>query len=366
VFGEYPTYTAYQNGLIAISGGTAAYIDSLYASGEYLARFGRLPAFSVLKNRETFSSTVHANLTGSLPSSKIKGAALTASSLNLSAVQLAEARKQGTSEKALVTAAFAGLTTQSAGTVVARYIVSLSGTTEIPLAVLSRARVAGIILALTEPTTALSFRETDGLRSFFLLDVAELYGTGTTDAAVKPIFRTLPASQSVALGSELKFTAVVISPALVASDISSKWTFNKKTTLTVGTAITSTTPVHEITYTVPLAAAGNAGSYALSVSNRSGTVSAPTVIASITPLAPTALPGTVALRVGVAYSVDLGANISGMSYVVKNLPKGLRLNAATGDITGTPTKAGSYAISYYTTLGKLTSATQRSTFIVVN
>jgi len=62
--------------------------------------------------------------------------------------------------------------------------------------------------------------------------------------------------------------------------------------------------------------------------------------------------------------VDLGTDVSGMSYVVKNLPKGLRLNAATGFISGTPTKAGSYAISYYTTLGKLTSATQRSTFIV--
>jgi hypothetical protein len=366
VFGEYPNFVAYQNGLLALNGGTttAGYIDSLYASGEYLSKFGPLPSFSVQRNVETFSSTVHANLTGSLPSSKIKGTALSASSLNLTAAQLAEARKAGTSEKTLVTAAFAGLTSQSAGSVVASYVLSLSGTTQIPTPLLSRARVAGIILALNEPQTAPSFRETDALKGFALLDVAELYGTGTTDAVIRPIFRTLPVSRSVALGSELKFTAVVISPALVASDISSKWTFNKKTTLTVGTAITSRSPVHEITYTVVSAAAANAGSYALSVSNRSGTVSAPTVTASITPLAPTALPGTVALKVGVAYSVDLGADISGMSYVVKNLPKGLRLNAATGLISGTPTKAGSYAISYYTTLGKLTSATQRSTFIV--
>lgn len=369
VFGSYPTFFAYQNGLSALNGGatTAGYIDALYASGQYVGQFGALPSFATTANREAFASRVHTNLTGVVPSAKIKGAALSASSLTLTAAQLAAARQAGSSEKSLVTAAFDGLTSQTPGAVVASYILSLTGTTQIPAPLLSRARVAGVILVLNEPTTAFSFSETEALRSYPLLDVAELYGTGTTSAAIKPVFRTLPASTSVVAGGELKLTAVVISPVspdFLVADISQKWTFGKNVSLTSGLTASTLAPVHVFSFTIPAASAANAGSYLLSVSNRNGTVSAPAAMVSITPLTPISLPGVVPLKVGVAYSLDLGADVAGMTYVVKGLPKGLKFNAVTGVISGTPTKAGSYTMTYSTKLGKLSSSTQRATFVV--
>jgi hypothetical protein len=181
VFGEYPTFAAYQDGLAFINAGgtTAAYIDSLYASGGYLAKFGALPSFSTSSNIEKFAVTVHANLTGVIPSAKIKGTALTASDLNLTAAQLAEARKTGSSERSIIVARFSTLGTNTAGSVVASYILSLTGTTENPAALLKRARVAGVILALTEPDTTISLRETSVLSAYNLLDVAGVYIGGS-------------------------------------------------------------------------------------------------------------------------------------------------------------------------------------------
>jgi hypothetical protein len=85
VFGEYPTFSAYQDGLIAINSGvgTAAYIDSLYESGDYLAKFGRLPSFATNAAIEKFAGNTHFNLTGVKPSTQ-RSNKMTASDWSLS------------------------------------------------------------------------------------------------------------------------------------------------------------------------------------------------------------------------------------------------------------------------------------------
>jgi len=249
--------------------------------------------------------------------------------------------------------------------VVAEYIDAPIVSDKLLQAIEVRARVAGVILTITEPNTAISLRETDGLSTYSLLDVAELYGTGYTAVAFKPIFRVLPSATSVILGAELKLTAVVISSAGgTTNDLNSKWTYNRSKILGAGTAVTSSWPVHEFTYTVPAANLANAGTYDFSVTNRSGTASAPRIAVIVSPVAPASLPLVNALRVGVPFSIDLGDDRAGMTYVAKPLPVGLRLNSLTGVISGTPKKAGSVVVSYYTVLGKVSSPVNRTTFVV--
>jgi hypothetical protein len=366
VFGEYPTFSAYQDGLMAINNGVqkAEYIDSLYASKDYLMKFGALPSFASAAAIEKFAGDTHFNLTGVKPSTR-KSNKMTASDWGLSVAELDAVLRNRKSELSVIVDRFGDLTSKSVGTVVAEYIESPVGSDKLLQAIQMRARVAGIILSITEPNSAISLRETDGLSSYNLLDVAELYGTGSTDAAIRPIFRVLPSATSVALGAELKLTAIVISSAgWTANEINSKWTYNRSTTLGAGTTVTSAWPVHEFTYTVPAANLANAGTYDFSVTNRSGTASAPSIGVSVSPASPASLPLVISLRVGIPFSIDLGDDRPGMTYVAKSLPAGLRLNSATGVISGTPTKAGSTIVSYNTVLGKVSSPVKRTTFAV--
>ena len=368
VFGKYPGFADYQNGLFVVNSGTsiAGYIDFLYGTNEYISQYGVLPTFIKQSDRDAFALRVHANLTNTVPSARSGKLVLTASALDLSAEQLAAAVKNQTTERALVFSNFTLLAAgpTAAGTTVANYITSLSGTSQSPSALLSRARVVGVILALTETADNASFSEADGLRKYYLLDIGELYATGKTDAAIKPVFRTLPTSTSVQIGSELKFTAVVISPASVASDINAKWRLKSRTVITSGTGVSSLSPVHTFTYTVPAASAANASSYDFTVSNRYGTTTSAAFTATISPATPNTLPGVITIAKGSAYSVDLGGDFAGMRYVATGIPAGLRLNPLTGVISGTPIRSGRFTLNYYTILGKLRSSTYTVTYVI--
>ena len=377
VFGNYPNYAAYQNGLFIINSGStiSGYLDFLYSTNEYISQYGALPTFVKQTDREQFALRVHTNLTNTIPSTRSGKLVLTAGALNLSADQLASAVKAQTTERALVYSNFTQLAggPAFAGTVVANYITSLAGTSQFAslsgvslstTALLSRSRAVGVILALTETDDHPTFNEADGLRKFNLLDVGELYATGVTDAAIKPIFRITPVSTSVQIGDALEFTAVVISPAALSSDIDGKWRLKGRTTITSGTSVASSSPVHTYTYTVASASSANASSYDFTVSNRYGTSTTAAFTATITPATPNTLPGVITLTAGNYYSVDLGTDFTGMRYVASGLPRGLKLNATTGVISGAPTRAGRYTLSYYSILGKLRSPTYRVTYVV--
>ncbi|AKC81976.1 hypothetical protein IMCC26134_02840 [Verrucomicrobia bacterium IMCC26134] len=377
VFGNYPNYAAYQNGLFIINSGStiSGYLDFLYSTNEYISQYGALPTFVKQTDREQFALRVHTNLTNTIPSTRSGKLVLTAGALNLSADQLASAVKAQTTERALVYSNFTQLAggPAFAGTVVANYITSLAGTSQFAslsgvslstTALLSRSRAVGVILALTETDDHPTFNEADGLRKFNLLDVGELYATGVTDAAIKPIFRIAPVSTSVQIGDTLEFTAVVISPAALSSDIDGKWRLKGRTTITSGTSVASSSPVHTYTYTVASASSANASSYDFTVSNRYGTSTTAAFTATITPATPNTLPGVITLTAGNYYSVDLGTDFTGMRYVASGLPRGLKLNATTGVISGAPTRAGRYTLSYYSILGKLRSPTYRVTYVV--
>lgn len=366
VFGEYPNFSAYRDGLAAINSGVGkvAYIDSLYTSSDYFVKFGAFPSFANNAAIEKFAADTHFNLTGVKPSTT-KSSKMTASDWGLSVSELDAVLRSRKSERSVIAGRFSGLTSQSVGAAVAAYIEDPIASDKLLKAMEARARVAGIILAITEPNTAISLGETDGLSSYNLLDVAELYGTGYTDAAFKPIFRVLPYATSVVAGTELKLKAVVISSAgATTNELNSNWTYNQTTTLGSGTAVRSSWPVHEFTYTVPVASIAVAGTYDFSVTNRSGTTSAPRITVTVTPAAPVSLPLVNSLKVGVPFTIDLGDDRAGMTYVAKPLPAGLKLNSSTGVISGTPKKAGSVVVSYYTVLGKVSSPVKRTTFVV--
>ena len=59
----------------------------------------------------------------------------------------------------------------------------------------------------------------------------------------------------------------------------------------------------------------------------------------------TTLPNEINATVGSAVSSTVTANVSNPSYVAYNLPAGLSINSASGEISGTPTVGGSHAIS---------------------
>ncbi|AHF94005.1 hypothetical protein OPIT5_03290 [Opitutaceae bacterium TAV5] len=84
-------------------------------------------------------------------------------------------------------------------------------------------------------------------------------------------------------------------------------------------------------------------------------------------LPPVYLGDTVSYKAGSAPTLDvgLGSSESGLKYYAKGLPKGLKINALTGEITGSiSAKAGTYNVTYWTQAGKSKSAIQTLTFVV--
>lgn len=112
-----------------------------------------------------------------------------------------------------------------------------------------------------------------------------------------------------------------------------------------------------------------AGSYSISVTatNAAGTSAAVTIGFTISLPAPVVTGGTLSGTVSTAFTYTISATNSPTSYAVASgaLPNGLSLNSTTGQITGTPTTAGSFSVTVTATNGTGTSAPATLTFTIV-
>lgn len=120
-------------------------------------------------------------------------------------------------------------------------------------------------------------------------------------------------------------------------------------TLNPTTGRISGTPTTSGTYAVSLTAANDAGA---------GTAILTLHVAATPPAPVFTGKGVVAGRVGTAFSHSLSASNSPTAYAADPMPAGLTLNAATGQISGTPTVAGTFAVAVSATnAGGTASAT---------
>ncbi|RAR72566.1 putative Ig domain-containing protein [Flavobacterium aciduliphilum] len=112
-----------------------------------------------------------------------------------------------------------------------------------------------------------------------------------------------------------------------------------------------------------------AGSYSISVTatNAAGTSAAATIGFTISLPAPVVTGGTLSGTVSTAFTYTISATNSPTNYAVASgaLPNGLSLNSTTGQITGTPTTAGSFSVTVTATNGTGTSAPATLTFTIV-
>lgn len=168
-----------------------------------------------------------------------------------------------------------------------------------------------------------------------------------------PAFSVSPESQTVALGS-----TVILSSA--ASGLPAPaFVWRKDGVILAG----QTGPE----LTISPVAFTDAGRYVVTAANSVSTVSAAAATLSVIVPAPAALPAVDSLRAGSEIFWDLsgGAPVpAGLVYKAAGLPAGLKLDSATGHITGIITAAGSFKVSTWAAVGSAKSVVNNSTFAV--
>jgi PKD repeat protein len=103
-----------------------------------------------------------------------------------------------------------------------------------------------------------------------------------------------------------------------------------------------------VSYTIPSAQASDAGNYTVTVFNTAGSVSsnAATLTVAPPPVSITSDLSTVSVPIKkLIPRFTITTNFGAKSFAAKGLPKGLKLNAKNGVISGKPTKAGTYTVT---------------------
>ncbi len=166
-----------------------------------------------------------------------------------------------------------------------------------------------------------------------------------------PVFTSAPSDATAVLGESLSLSAGVrAQPAA-----SLVWRLGKKVLTKANGAALTLDPV----------AAGDAGSYSVTATNSAGSVTVTFRVAVIAP-PPAAVPD-LALRVGSIVNLELAGDttVVGLRYLASGLPDGLKLDAATGRLTGAVTgKPKTYSPRFWTQHGSMKSEILAATFTV--
>ena len=101
-------------------------------------------------------------------------------------------------------------------------------------------------------------------------------------------------------------------------------------------------------YTIPSAQASDAGNYTVTVFNTAGSVTSNAATLTVGPPPPSITSDLSTVSVPKKKLIPrfaITTNFSAKSFIAKGLPKGLKLNAKNGVISGKPTKPGTYTVT---------------------
>ncbi|WP_295515122.1 autotransporter domain-containing protein [uncultured Pseudomonas sp.] len=203
-----------------------------------------------------------------------------------------------------------------------------------------------------------------GLPAGLSLNTAAATISGTPTAAGSYTLSVVVTDANGATGSANYTLSIAVQPPVagpVSLSVASNSRNNPVTLNLSGGAATSVAvaslPTHgtatasglSITYT-PAAGYAGADSFSYTATNASGTSAAATVTLSVSAVALTFTPASGALpagQVGSGYSTSLQAagGAAPYRYAATGLPAGVALDAASGQLSGTPTAAGTYSVS---------------------
>src|SRR5438552_9510910 len=160
-----------------------------------------------------------------------------------------------------------------------------------------------------------------------------LVAAGTALAGPKPVITSpTTATGQVGVAFSYQITATNSPTSYGATGLPSGLSVNTSTGLISGTPAAGTD-------------AGSPYSVTISATNAGGTGSA-TLTLTINPATPVIQPPFTATgQVGVAFSYTITATNNPTSYNATGLPAGLSVSTSTGLISGTPTTAGTYAVT---------------------